>query len=48
MRDLCQRFGASRDTGYKMLGWLAEQILPSLMGGSRSPRAHPSQTEAWV
>jgi transposase InsO family protein len=48
MRELCQRFGISRKTGYKMLARHAEQGLPGLKDGSRAPRSHPNQTEPEV
>lgn len=44
MRLLCQRFGISRKTGYKMLARHAESGLPGLADGSRAPKVHPNQT----
>ncbi len=44
MAELCQRFGISRKTGYKMLARHAELGLAGLVDGSRAPKAHPNQT----
>jgi transposase InsO family protein len=44
MSELCQRFGISRKTGYKMLARHAELGLAGLKDGSRAPKAHPNQT----
>ena len=44
MRVLCQRFGISRKTGYKMLARHAESGLPGLADASRAPKVHPNQT----
>ena len=48
MRELCQRFGISRKTGYKVLAKHAEHGLSGLKDGSRAPRSHPNQTEPEV
>ena len=45
MRELCQRFGISRKTVYKVLAKHAEHGLSDLKDGSRAPRSHPNQTE---
>jgi putative transposase len=44
MTELCQRFGISRKTGYKILARHSEHGLPGLADGSRAPKAHPNQT----
>jgi len=44
MTELCQRFGISRKTGYKMLAKHADLGLAGLRDGSRAPKAHPNQT----
>lgn len=44
MVELCQQFGISRKTGYKILARHAEFGLAGLGDGSRAPRTHPNQT----
>ena len=44
MAELCQRFGISRKTGYKMLARHAELGLAGLKDGSQAPKVHPNQT----
>lgn len=44
MKVLCQRFGISRKTGYKMLARHAKSGQPGLADLSRAPKAHPNQT----
>jgi hypothetical protein len=43
MRELCQRFGISRKTSYKVLARHAEHGLSGLRDGARAPRSHPNQ-----
>ena len=44
MIELCQRFGISRKTGYKMLARHSESGLAGLKDSSRAPKSHPNQT----
>jgi transposase InsO family protein len=44
MRELCQRFGISRKTGYKILSRYEDQGIDGLRDRSRAPSEHPNQT----
>ena len=48
MADVCQRFGISRKTGYKILARHAALGLAGLKDGSRAPKVHPNQTRPEV
>lgn len=48
MTDLCEQFGISRKTGYKILKRYREEGLEALEDRSRAPLRHPNQTPARV
>ncbi len=44
--ELCEQFGISRRTGYKILARYEEHGPEGLRDRSRAPLAHPNQTPA--
>jgi transposase InsO family protein len=48
MTELCDRYGISRNTGYKWLHRYAQQGPPGLFDRSRAPRSSPHETAAEV
>ena len=46
--ELCEQFGISRKTGYKILDRYEDEGPESLRDRSRAPRAHPNQTSAEI
>ncbi len=48
MRDLCERFGMSRETGYVWLRRFRQHGAAGLLELNRAPRHHPNQTAAAV
>lgn len=46
MRELCARYGISRETGYVWLRRYRLQGMEGLLELNRAPRLHPNQTEA--
>lgn len=48
MTELCERFGISRKTGYKILARYQRDGPEGLRDRSRAPRSHPNQTTAEI
>ncbi len=48
MTELCEEYGVSRKTGYKLLSRYALDGPSGLHDRSRAPQAHPNQTTAGV
>jgi transposase len=48
MTELCQSFGISRKTGYKLLGRYERDGPEGLRDRPRAPRSHPNQTAGEV
>ncbi len=48
MRDLCQRFGVSRKTGYKWVARYAAEGPPGLSERSRAPHRQPNRADPGV
>lgn len=48
MSQLCEQFGISRNTGYKLLAKYRDRGLDGLRDRSRAPRTHPNQTSPEV
>jgi len=46
MTELCEEYGISRKTGYKLLGRYSADGAIGLVDRSRAPRSHPNQTSA--
>jgi transposase InsO family protein len=46
MTELCEEYGISRKTGYKLLARYAADGALGLVDRSRAPRTHPNQTSA--
>jgi len=44
MTELCDRYGVSRNTGYKWLHRFEQQGPPGLLDRSRAPRSSPHET----
>ena len=48
MRELCARFGVSRETGYVWLRRYQRNGVAGLLEVNRSPQRHPNQTREEV
>lgn len=48
MKELCERFGVSRKTGYKIVNRYAREGPEALSDRSRAPRTHPNQSSPEV
>jgi len=48
MTELCEEYGVSRKTGYKLVARYAADGPSGLEDRSRAPRAHPNQTTAAI
>lgn len=48
MTELCDRYGISRNTGYKWLHRFEQEGVPGLLDRSRAPRSRPMETPADV
>jgi putative transposase len=48
MTELCDRYGISRNTGYKWLHRFEQEGVPGLLDRSRAPRSSPTETPAEV
>lgn len=48
MTELCDRYGISRNTGYKWLHRYEQEGAPGLLDRSRAPRSSPTETPADV
>jgi transposase InsO family protein len=46
MTELCEHFGISRKTGYKILERYEQEGIDALRDRSRAPHRHPNQTDA--
>jgi len=46
MTDLCEEFGISRKTGYKLLERYDSEGVSAFADQSRAPKHHPNQTSA--
>ena len=48
MTELCDRYGISRKTGYKILGGWQQDRVAGLPDRNRAPRRHPKQMAAAI